>query len=162
MRAESKYRARNELTTSTRAAAGRSMAGRAGLIALLSAPVLLSLLLFGCPLYDPSAFVAPQSAPKDLLSSASQIILAWDPPASGTVANYIVSYRTHGTAAWTSLATVPATPQPTYTILRSAIGTGIFDFAVSAEDSSGDISILHTSLDQTADPNSGWYLSWGP
>ena len=123
--------------------------------------ILLSLLLSGCPLYDPAVFVPPKSGPVDVLSAAPQITLAWDPPASGSVAGYIVSYRSHGTSAWIALAAILASTQPSYTIQRSTTGTGIFDFAVAAEDSSGTVSILHTSLDQTADPNSGWFLSWG-
>jgi hypothetical protein len=159
MRAESEYGAIDGRKTEPETPSSTS--GRARLFAALSAALLSSLLLFACPLPDPAAFVAPKSAPEDVLSTAAQITLAWDPPASGSVVNYIVSYRSHGSSAWIALATIPASPQPSYTVLRSATGTGIFDFAVAAEDSSGTVSILHTSLDQTADPNSGWYLSWG-
>ena len=136
---------------------------RAGLVSKLLPLAFFSLLVSACPLYNPAAFVQPRNAPKDILSEATQITLAWDPPASGAsqVVSYTVSYRIHGTSTWNTLATVPANAQPTYTVLRSVVGTGSFDFAVAALYSDGVNSPLHTSLDPTADPTSGWYLSWG-
>ena len=123
---------------------------------------ILVLLLSGCPLYNPAAFIQKQAQPADVLSAAAQVTLAWDPPATGpSPVSYTVSYRIHGTSTWNTLATVPASSQPTYTVLRSTVGTGNFDFAVAAVDANGVSSPLHTSLDPTADPNSGWYLSWG-
>lgn len=137
---------------------------------LISLSALFTLLISACPLYNPAAFIQPQTTsggqsqtgPSDVLSTASQITLQWDPPASGAsqVVSYTVSYRTHGTSTWNTLAAVPASAQPSYTVLRSAVGSGSFDFAVSAVDSTGASSPLHTSLDPTANPTSGWYLTW--
>jgi hypothetical protein len=143
---------------------------------LLSIAILLLLPFFflACPLYNPAAFVQnpaqgsgnqnPVSGggqPNDVQLTASQATLAWDPPASGpSVVSYTISYRLHGTSTWTTLATIPASSQPSYTVLRSAIGPGSFDFAVASVDSTGVSSPLHTSLDSTADPSTGWYLTW--
>jgi Fibronectin type III domain len=130
-----------------------------------------SLLLSACPLYNPAAFIKGQPAPggqpqagaDDISSTATQATLQWDPPATGgsQVVSYTISYRIHGTTTWTTLATIPATSQPEYTVLRSTLGSGSFDFAVVAVNGTGAISPLHTSLDATADPTSGWYLTWG-
>ena len=129
--------------------------------------LLFSLLLSACPLYNPAAFNQhpnnqQQSGPDDIASTATQVTLEWDPPASGAsqVVSYTLSYRAHGTSVWTSLATVAASAQPSYALLRSTTGAGSFDFAVAAVDSTGASSSLHTSLDPTADPTTGWYLTW--
>jgi hypothetical protein len=128
---------------------------------LLLPLIFFSLLISGCPLYNPAAFVENPSKPEDVLSAATQVTLAWNPPASGaSPASYVVSYRVHGTSAWTTLAMVAASPQPTYTVLRSVVGAGSFDFAVATVDSTGDTSPVHSSLDSTADPTTGWYLTW--
>jgi hypothetical protein len=123
-----------------------------------------SLLLCACPLYNPAAFIQHRTAQDQISINTSQATLQWDPPPSGAsaVVSYMVSYRIHGTSTWNTLASVPASSQPEYTVLRSALGIGSFDFAVVAVDLTGASSPLHTSLDPTADPTSGWYLTWGP
>ena len=124
------------------------------------------LLLSACPLYNPAAFVehpnGQQTGPDDITSTATQVTLQWDPPASGAsqVVSYTVSYRVHGTTTWNTLGSVPASTQASYTVLRSTTGSGSFDFAVACINSVGASSPLHTSLDPTADPTSGWYLTW--
>ena len=148
----------------------RARSDRAPLASLIILLALLS--INGCPLYNPAAFIKNepttggqlQAGPNDVQSTAAQATLQWDSPPSGPlqVVSYIVSYRVHGTSNWKMLATVPASSQPEYTVLRSAVGNGSFDFAVAAVDSTGASSPLHTSLDPTADPASGWYLTWGP
>lgn len=157
--------------TSSRFRAPKIHKGLARLASVLLPLTFLSVFLFACPLYNPAAFIqhetAPagqnQTGPDDVLSTAAQITLEWDPPSTGasSVASYAVSYRVHGASSWTVLATVPASSQPSYSVLHSAIGDGSYDFAVAAVDSTGTSSPLHTSLDPTADPTTGWYLTWG-
>ena len=100
---------------------------------------LLGLVLSGCPLFDPAAFLqSPQSSQSSggsagggggagsaeaVTTTAAQITLAWDPPATGgSVDSYTLSYRAHGTSSWTALGTVTASATPTYTVLHSAVG----------------------------------------
>ena len=149
----------------------RSATNRARVCILISLTI-FSLLLSACPLYNPAAFIKSQTesvsqsqaGPDNISSTATQATLQWDPPASGAsqVVSYALSYRIHGTSAWNTLASVPASSQLQYTVLRSTLGSGSFDFAVASVDSTGAASSLHTSLDPTADPTSGWYLTWGP
>jgi hypothetical protein len=118
--------------------------------------------LAGCVLYDPTAFL--KTAGKALVAvpvetSADQITLQWDPPAS-EVAKYFVSFRIHGDTSWVPLGEVPASPAPEYTVLYAVLGDGDFDFAVVAEDSAAEQSPVHVSTDPTAQPSSGWYLRW--
>ncbi len=128
-----------------------------------SVVILFSILVSACPLYNPAAFVQKQAtAPNDVAINGTQATLQWDPPASGAsqIVSYVLSYRVHGTLSWTTLATVPAVAQPSYLVQHSVTGGGSFDFAVAAVYSDGKTSAIHTSLDPTADPTSGWFLSW--
>ena len=141
---------------------------RAFVVSQLLFVAFFSLFVSGCPLYNPAAFVKTpnsQSGPDDIALAATQTTLAWDPPASGAsqVATYTVSYRIHGTSTWTTLASVPASTTPSYTVPRSSLQpstTTSFDFEVVAVSTTGVTSPPHTSLDPTADPTSGWYLTW--
>lgn len=91
--------------------------------------------------------------------NADQIVLLWDPPASA-VDHYTVYFRIHGTTDWVVLGDAPAEAQPQYTVKHSVVGDGEFDFAVVAVDASAQTSAYHTSLDATASPETGWYVSW--
>ncbi len=128
---------------------------------LILLPLFL-LSLFGCPLYNPAAFIEHKTDPDAISSKSTQATLQWNQPVSGgsQVVSYTVSYRLHGSSTWILLATVPASSQPSFTVLRSVVGAGDFDFAVAAVDSIGTESPLHTSLDPTANPATGWFLSW--
>lgn len=127
--------------------------------------LLLSILIFfsflsGCALYDPTAFLKGSAAKAVVVqSSADQITLQWDPPASA-VTKYFVSFRIHGEAAWVPLGEVPASPAPEYLVQYAVLGEGDFDFAIVAENSVGEQSSVHISTDPTAQPSSGWYLRW--
>ena len=131
---------------------------------------LLLLLLFfllvgflsGCVLYDPTAFLKGTTAGAKALtveSSADQIILQWDPPASA-VAKYFVSFRIHGDTNWIPLGEVPAVPLLEFPVLYTQLGEGDFDFAIVAENAAAEKSNVHISLDPTAQPPTGWYLHW--
>jgi hypothetical protein len=123
--------------------------------------IMFPFLVCACPLYNPASFVQPPAA-KNLLMASKQVTLVWDAPPAGSpsIVKYIISYRVHGTSAWTTLATIPATAQPSYVVSYAAIGPGSFDFAVAAVTNTGAVSAVHTSLDDTAVPPSGWFLTW--
>jgi len=129
-------------------------------VALLAAAVMV-LPFGGCLMYLASEFLPEQDA-EDLStptqSSAAQITLAWDPP-GGTVLKYRVYFRIHGTTDWVQLVEIPAAPAPEYTVLHSTLGNGEFDFGVIALYDSSQ-SALHSSLDASASPTTGWYLKW--
>ena len=91
--------------------------------------------------------------------TADQLTLQWDSPPSA-VDHYTVFFRVHGTPDWVTLADVPAAPMPECTVAHTTLGDGEFDFAVVAVDASEMWSSYHTSLDVTAQPQSGWYVSW--
>jgi hypothetical protein len=95
-----------------------------------------------------------------------ELTLAWDPPLTDIpkrpteVAVYQIFFREHGTSYWVLLDEIPASPHPEYTIDHERIGDGLFDFAVRAISVEGKASALHSSLDNDADPISGWYVLW--
>ncbi len=117
--------------------------------------------LSGCLMYMADEFVPAQEAAQHAVaeqSSAPQITLAWDASA-GPVQKYRVYFRIHGTTDWVQLAEIGAGPAPSYTVLHTTLGSGEFDFGVTAVYDS-NLSSMHSSLDATASPTTGWYLKW--
>lgn len=90
---------------------------------------------------------------------ADSMTLEWD-AAPGPVSSYRIYVREHPNGRWTLLDEITATAAPSYEVARSATGDGSFDFAVSSVDGEGTESVKHTSLDDEADPPSGWYVIW--
>ncbi len=119
----------------------------------------LLLLLSGCPLPIDS------EASMIRIKSAT-LTIAWDPPDvnphfSGYHASrYRIYYSEHNAGSWHLLDEIPATKNPEFTIGHSAMGDGVYDFAISAVTSGGQESSFHTSLDVSADPMTGWYVWW--
>jgi hypothetical protein len=102
---------------------------------------------------------SPPSGTQQIIAHDEQVTLAWDPPAS-PVTSYKVYYRIHETGSWTLLEEIPAVAAPEYTIQHSSFDDGEYDFGVVAVDGGTGESPMHTSLDPTAYPTSGWYLEW--
>ena len=97
--------------------------------------------------------------PQEIAISSEQVTLTWDPPPSSTK-EYKVLYRDHGASEWTEKAVLTAVPSPEYTFYHSDLGNGSYDFAVIAVDNDDNESEIHSSLDSTAVPSSGWYVVW--
>jgi hypothetical protein len=101
-----------------------------------------------------------------ILHKSMELTLAWDPPMTDIpntpteVEAYQIYYREHGTAHWRILGEIPASRHPEYTVDHQRLGSGLYDFAVRAITVDGRESALHTSLDNNADPVSGWYVLW--
>jgi hypothetical protein len=127
------------------------IAGAAGLLALTGCNLLRSV-----GLGDERVIVARSSA----------LILAWDPPPTDIpghqteVSAYEVYFRSHGQTTWEHLGEIPADGNPTFTVEHAWLGDGLYDFAVCALTQDGRISALHSSLDNYAQPFSGWYVFW--
>jgi hypothetical protein len=101
----------------------------------------------------------PESGAEMVLCCSEELTLAWDPPAS-EIANYKIYYRSHGSGTWIMFDEIPADDDPEYTLFHADFGNGEYDFGVVAVDAETEESAMHTSLDATAQPSSGWYLSW--
>ena len=130
---------------------------------------LLILTFSGCPLYTMAAFKHELEGEKpggqigadpiEVFSDQLQVTLAWDPPPSA-VDSYKILFRIHGTEEWFLLNQIPAVPTPEIIVAQADLGNGMFDFGVIAIDSGGLESVIHISLDVTAEPDTGWYLTW--
>jgi hypothetical protein len=94
-----------------------------------------------------------------VLCSTEELILAWDPPYSG-ITSYKIFYRSHESGSWILLDEIPADDDPEYILHHGDFGNGDYDFGVVSVDAETAESAMHTSLDDTAQPESGWYLSW--
>jgi hypothetical protein len=106
---------------------------------------------------DPSP--SPTIGHEAIAFSGAQLTLAWDPPAS-PVSSYKLFYRIHETGTWALLDQIAATGAPEDTIDHANLGNGEFDFGVVAVAEDAAESPMHTSLDNTAQPECGWYLRW--
>ena len=95
--------------------------------------------------------------------AADQFVLAWDPPQDeSTVDNYRVYARLRGEYGWTLIGEVGASSSPTFTVDSSILSYGTYEIAVSTVAGSAE-SEKHTSMDDNAEPNTGWYVEWvGP
>ncbi len=113
--------------------------------------------------FDDSADDSSNESPTDpdpvaLGVSGESFTLAWD-PASGDVTGYEVYYRPHGSDTWTELGTT-GTTDTQFEVSTAILDYGTYEFAVAATIDGGGTTDYHTSLDATADPDSGWYLEW--
>ena len=137
----------------------------------------LLLPLIGCPMYTAVGFKYAESSegggdsqplgddPEGVELTEDTVVLAWDSP-SPDVDYYRLSFRIHGanppdSVPWYVIEdNIPADPSPEYLVDR--VGSGPFDFGVVAKDLEADTeeSALHSSLDITAQPTTGWYLIW--
>ena len=137
-------------------------------IRILSIFILITTLLLsagGCSLYVLQNLDAtgstpdPASAAEKVLCCSEEVTLAWDPPPS-EIAAYKVFYRSHGSGTWILFDEIPSDDDPEYTLFHMDFGDGDYDFGVVAVDPETEESAMHTCLDDTAQPESGWYLSW--
>ena len=138
--------------------------------------LLLLLPLFGCPMYTAVGFKYAEASdggdgeiqgsdPDEVEITTESVTLAWDAP-SPEIDYYRLVFRIHGAnppASWLVIEeNFSAAPSPEYTLNNADVGNGIFDFGVVAKDldSETEESSLHSSLDVTAQPDTGWYLVW--
>lgn len=104
--------------------------------------------------------------PIEIVVKGDHFTLAWDaggseiPNDPGRVVQYKVYYRVHGSYNWQFLMEVENSGSPECLVTSKDMDYGRYDFAVSAITEQQGVSALHSSLDRTADPFSGWYINW--
>lgn len=102
----------------------------------------------------------------EIVVKGESFTLAWDPGGPeipndpNAVIQYNVYYRAHGSYYWRLLMEVVSSGNPECVITSEAMDYGRYDFAVSAVSKQGSESALHSSLDRTANPFTGWYINW--
>lgn len=86
--------------------------------------------------------------------------IVWNPdPQSGIPDSYRMYFRSRGDEPWSLLSEVVPDIEPSFTITQDNLSFGIYEFAVSAV-AAGVESDLHTSMDDTASPGTGWFVDW--
>ncbi|MCK4517057.1 MAG: fibronectin type III domain-containing protein [Spirochaetaceae bacterium] len=105
----------------------------------------------------PTEPVPPESQPQVIVIAADHFTLFWDTPPDAA-SEYRVYHRIHGGSEWQLLTSGLASPEATVT--QTDLEFGMYEFAVSSVSMDGVESDLHSSLDETADPGTGWYLDW--
>ncbi len=95
--------------------------------------------------------------------TTERFTIEWDPPPSDTdFDRYHIYYRPRGTWDWIPLTELSAADGPRLSMDASLLPYGTYEIAVSSS-YLGAESDLHSSMDDTADPATGWYVEWiGP
>jgi hypothetical protein len=98
-----------------------------------------------------------EPGPALIVVQNSEFTMTWN---EGVGADeYRVYQRERGSGEWSLLESVVGVPE--LTVNDSMLSYGEYEFAVTTVQD-GVESGFHTSLDKTADPATGWYLSWEP
>lgn len=95
----------------------------------------------------------------EVVYTKPSLTLAWHSDEGSSENSYNVYYKSHGNAYW-SLLDRTLNSSPVFTIEYSQLGEGSWDFGVSMVDIHGVESEIHSSLDTTAVPETGWYVTW--
>ena len=85
------------------------------------------------------------------------IELQWDVPTT-PIAKYKVYWREHGLKSWSLLG---ETEETYYLITQIDLHGKRLDFAVTSVDGENE-SDFHSSLDENAEPPTGWFIHWVP
>jgi hypothetical protein len=93
-----------------------------------------------------------------VLMNQESFTISWD--YDDTAADeYRIYYRTHGTYLWNYLGTTGSGSIQSFSIDQSLLSYGVYDLAVSTVIGEEE-SELHSSMDDTAIPATGWYIDW--
>ena len=127
----------------------------------------------GCALYDlgdltQDPIVSDHQSKNKVIQMieyrADTLTLAWEPPdcdcVDSPIKGYLVLVRPLDSSRWRRIGTAGADPHPRYSVRHSDLGDGRFVFGVVAVDELDLESDVHSSLDRTAVPGSGWYVRW--
>lgn len=124
---------------------------------------LLSMFLFTCDLFQKDnevKQVSKMNVVGDSFTISWDMNTLYDSDYINNATKYKVYYRIHGSSSWTLLDEIESVDDIEYTITNTALAYGDYDLGVSSVNGLETESEIHCSLDNTADPDSGWYISW--
>lgn len=90
--------------------------------------------------------------------TGSDFTISWNSD-SADADDFRLYYREHGTYNWIFLGSTGSGSILDFTVDQTMLAYGTYDFAVSSI-REGAESELHTSMDDTAVPATGWYIDW--
>ncbi len=123
------------------------------------------MLLFSCNLFQKNEN-ENENEKMEFIVKGDSFTISWDYGSLNTsnyvnkAAKYKIYYRIHGNNSWTFLDEIISENNLEYTITDKALDYGIYDLGVSSVNIKDAESEIHSSLDLTADPFSGWYINW--
>lgn len=128
----------------------------------LSFPFLVVLMCF---LSTCSFLLAPPTySPREIMVNGNSVTIEWDNPehlaGDERIESQRIYIRSHGSFNWRLLDEINYSETPSYTVRRGSLEPGKYDFGVSIVTSNGIESSIHSSLDSSASPPSGWYIYW--
>lgn len=91
--------------------------------------------------------------------------ISWESPnpvLNHQILQYNIYIKNHNGGAWTLLEEIQNTKEDvlTFTLLKENIPYSFIDIGIRSVYTSGTMSEIHSSLDDTAEPSCGWYLYW--
>ena len=95
-----------------------------------------------------------------IVVDADSFVLAWEDDNPDAVSEYSIYYRVHGAEDWTILTSLAPDDELQLTIDESLLARGQWDFGILSTMDDGTDTTMHTSLENTAIPEAGWYLDW--
>ncbi len=96
---------------------------------------------------------------EEISYSETSMTLEWDYDSDSSVDYFNLYHKTHDSTVWLLLDSTENSIAE-FSVEYSVLGSGSWDFGVAAVDFDGSESEIHSSLDTTADPDTGWYLTW--
>lgn len=136
------------------------MAGNENRGKILTAFCLLLIITDSCSLFEATY------DPMEIILKGESFSLSWNdesrriPNNPRQAVSYRVYYRIHGTIYWRLIKEIEANGEPRITVTSEDLDHGVYDLGVSTIDVYGKESVIHSSLDNTADPFCGWYINW--
>jgi len=94
-----------------------------------------------------------------VLYTEASLTLEWDCNRTTPIDYFNLYYRRHDSSDWILFESTESSLAE-FTINHSTLGDGNWDFGVTSVAFDGAESEMHTSLDQTASPDTGWYITW--
>jgi len=91
--------------------------------------------------------------------SADSFTISWDYDSVTEVDEYRIYYREHNSFIWTFLGSTVSGSVLEFTIDQNILAFGAYDLAVSSVAGAVE-SELHSSMDDSAVPATGWYIDW--
>ena len=126
--------------------------------------LLFILLLTTCSRLSSPFFINHNNCPREIIIYEDYFNLEWDNPAELQQTNSILLHkiyiRKHGDIDWQLVKEIDSGVKTSCIIRGDEFEPNKYDIGVSFVTTDGTESAIHSSLDKTASPPTGWYIFW--